>query len=130
MLQFLKNFRFRDLGPSEQEIENWLNHIEAGKAFNDAVMHANMTAYFTAAIGDPEIEPIDLYDGEGHKLKYVVPGRLPEGDVEKAIYTSIFHRSEPTHEEKVHALTLLTLLSLAIRNKKIDESAASSDLDQ
>ena len=129
MKQFLKNIGIRDLGPSEQEIENWLNHIETGKLFNDAVMQARMSAYFADGIRDLEMQPIDQYEGLLRELNYVIPGRLPESDVENAIYASISHRSEPKHEAEVHALTLLTLLSLAIRNKTPDESASNTDID-
>ena len=129
MRQFLKNFQLRDLGPSEQEIETWLNHIETGKAFNDAVMYARLSAYLSDAIRDLETRPIDLYVGEGHELDYIVPGRLPEGDIENTIYTSIANWRDPERQAKVDALSLLTLLSLAIRNKTFDESATNTEVD-
>ena len=129
MQWFLKHFRLQNPGPSEQELDSWLHHIETGEAFNDAVMHARMSAYFADASRNLEMQPIDLPGGEGHEFNYIVPGRLPEGDVENAIYTSIFHCSERKREEKLQALNLLMLLSLAIRNGLFDESGNKKDVN-
>ena len=129
MRQFLKNFRLRDPGPSEQDLETWLRHVNTGEAFNNAVMNASMSAYFAGAIRELEMQPIDLCVGEGHDFNYIVPGRLPEGDVENAIYTSIHYWSEPKREAKEHALNLLALLTLAIRNQTFEEGVSITDVD-
>lgn len=129
MHPFLKNFRFRDPDPSEQDLETWFSHVNAGVAFNNAVMNARLSSYFAEAIRELEMQPIDLHVGEGHDFNYIVPGKLPEGEVENAIYTSIYHRSEPEREAKEQALNLLTLLTLAIRNQTVEEDASNTDVE-
>ena len=129
MHPFLKRFRLRDPEPSEQDLETWLSHVNAGVAFNNAVMNARLSSYFAEASRDLEMQPIDLHVGEGHDFNYIVPGKLPEGDVENAIYTSIYRRSEPEREAREQALNLLTLLTLAIRNQTIEKDVIDTDVD-
>lgn len=116
---FPKCFRLRDPGPSELDLQTWLAHIKAGEAFNNAVMKARISSYFSDDIDEIDPKPIDDYLTEGSEFNYLVPGRVPEGDAEKAVYMAMLNRSDSRRKEQEHVLEQLTLLVLAIRNRMI-----------